>query len=65
MGSLNDPGYGDYGVTSYAVNFQAFGDVQNDRKNYRKLASVTDTDAPKFADPSTSAPEFTFNIDLK
>ncbi|MBX9581074.1 MAG: DUF1559 domain-containing protein [Gemmataceae bacterium] len=39
---FTDGGWGDYGVTSYVVNFVALGDVRNDRPNYKKIATVTD-----------------------
>jgi prepilin-type N-terminal cleavage/methylation domain-containing protein len=37
-----DPGFGNYGVTSYVSNYQAFGDVRYDLPNYRKMSSVSD-----------------------
>ncbi|MBX9625579.1 MAG: DUF1559 domain-containing protein [Gemmataceae bacterium] len=37
-----DGGWGDYGVTSYVVNFGVLGDVRNDQRNFRKIPSVLD-----------------------
>ena len=39
---FTDGGWGDYGVTSYVVNFVALGDVINDKQNYKKIAHVLD-----------------------
>ncbi len=42
-GQFNDSGYGSYGVTGYAANFQALGYFLNDSSNHiMKLVFVTD-----------------------
>ncbi|CAN5216781.1 hypothetical protein BH11PLA2_BH11PLA2_02680 [soil metagenome] len=71
-GIYTDSGYGDYGVTSYVVNYQAFGDVRYDKPNFRKLIQITDglsntifvseklalCDRPTFPGASTGGPYY-------
>ncbi|MGL4551257.1 MAG: DUF1559 domain-containing protein [Gemmataceae bacterium] len=41
-GIYNDPGYGNYGVAGYVVNYAALGNIVNDRDNRMNMLGVTD-----------------------